>query len=230
MNGCRKTATSNCSHITDAWRIQWRSSNPCTAQKRDIKGAWDGEWAHTISCAAGLAGGLGALGLHGAVALASRLRALGCGTVGLPSCLGALTLDCGTVALANCLGALSTLGGGAHTLPGANHGSSSGGGVGVGGRDWAIGGAVGNALGCGAGLDDGKGKALVGGAHSVLVARVEADLGDDVRRLLAADLDNDWLRRASARLEAGWAADLSAVQQPHAPISTYFEPLPACMH
>ena len=39
-------------------------------------------------------------------------------------------------------------------------------------------------LGGGAGLDDGEGKALVGRAHEVIVAGVEANLGDHVCWLL----------------------------------------------
>ena len=59
-----------------------------------------------------------------------------------------------------------------------------------------------------AALDDGEGQALVGGAHGVLVARVEADGGNHIRRLLAADLDNDGLGSTAAALETGGAADL----------------------
>ena len=70
------------------------------------------------------------------------------------------------------------------------------------------GGAHGKLAAVGAALDDGEGQALVYGAHGVLVARVEADGGDHVRRLLAADLDDDGLGGAAAALKTGGAADL----------------------
>lgn len=68
--------------------------------------------------------------------------------------------------------------------------------------------AISHALAGRAALDDGEGQALVGGAHTVFVAGVEAKLGDDISGLLGADLDDDWLWSAAAALKACRAADL----------------------